>query len=77
MDQVALALTHLFRAVELQPGLVAARLQLAALLLAEGRHAEAVEQYERAEALRPLDAEARLGLELARDALYGPESSPR
>jgi tetratricopeptide (TPR) repeat protein len=67
MDQVASGLKHLSRAVELQPGMAAARLQLAALLLGEGRHAEAAEQYERAAALRPLDAEAQRGLELARE----------
>jgi tetratricopeptide (TPR) repeat protein len=55
-------------AVELEPSLVAARLELGALLLAAGRHAEAVEQYERAAALRPLDPDSQRALDRAREA---------
>jgi tetratricopeptide (TPR) repeat protein len=67
LSQSVPALTHLSRAVELSPGMVPARLQLAALLLEEGRHAEAVVQYERAAALEPLDAESRQALSRARN----------
>ena len=50
------ATRHLSRTVELEPGMVKARLQLGALLLQQDRFAEAVEQYERAAALKPLSA---------------------
>jgi tetratricopeptide (TPR) repeat protein len=59
------AMEHLARAVELEPGMVPARLQLAGLLVNEGRHAEAVEHYERSARLRPLDADGHHGLGLA------------
>ena len=59
------AMTHLFEAVRLEPRMVQARLQLAALLSGQSRHAEGVEQYERAAVLRPLDAEGHYGLGLA------------
>jgi tetratricopeptide (TPR) repeat protein len=68
MGQTGPALAHLSRAVELEPSLVAARLELGALLLAAGRHAEAVEQYERAAALRPLDPDSQRALDRAREA---------
>ena len=59
------AMTHLFEAVRLEPRMVQARLQLGALLSGQSRHAEGVEQYERAAALRPLDAGGHYGLGLA------------
>ncbi len=66
------AWTHLFQAVQLAPRMVQARLQLAELLSGQGRYAEAVEQYERAAALRPLDADGHHGLGLAYEGLGRP-----
>ena len=63
------ALSHLAEAVRLEPRMVQARLQLAGLLSGQGRYAEAVEQYERAAALRPLDANGHRGLGLAYEGL--------
>ena len=59
------AMTHLLQAVRLKPGMVQARLQLGELLCGQSRYAEGVEQYERAAALRPLDADGHYGLGLA------------
>ena len=56
------ATSHLSRAVELAPGMVDARLRLARLLLQQDRPAEAAVQYERAAALKPLDADGHYGL---------------
>jgi len=66
------ALAHLSQAVRLEPRMVAARLQLAGLLSGQGRYAEAVEQYERASALRSLGASDHRGLGLAYEGLGRP-----
>lgn len=65
LGDIRLATTHLTRAVKLAPGMVQARLQLGQLLVLHGRHAEALEQYQRAGSLRPLDADGHYGLGLA------------
>jgi len=68
LEQNQPALAHLRRAVEIDPGLVAARVQLGHLLVAEGRYPEALEQFERASTLRPLDAASHIGLARAYEA---------
>ncbi len=62
LGRVEPATRHLSRTVELEPGMVKARLQLGRLLLQQDRFAEAAEQYERAAALRPLNADGHYGL---------------
>jgi tetratricopeptide (TPR) repeat protein len=63
------ALEHLTRSVTLDPALAPAHVERGRQLLARGRPAEAVEAFERAARLRPLNAEARRALDLARAAV--------
>jgi Flp pilus assembly protein TadD len=65
LGQPAEAERSLTRAVELQPRLVQARVELGALLVVAGRHGAAIAQLEAADRLRPLDADGNYGLGLA------------
>ena len=69
LGQMDPAVEYLSRAIELEPGMVPARLRLATLLLRGQRFEEAEMQYRRAAELKPLDADGHYGLGLALEAL--------
>jgi tetratricopeptide (TPR) repeat protein len=75
LGQNGAALMHLSRAVEIEPAMARARIEMGAMLVGEQRFEEAVQQLELAEKLGALDADGYFGLGLAYEGLDRPDEA--